>query len=536
MIDKSTRLVRPTVTLEESPLMKGRRTEFDSIAEMFMVRAQETPDLVWVYYYDQAVTYKQTNERANKVANYLKAKGVTKGDAVSVMVLNSPEVYYTMFGVQKLGAVAGGINYMLKGREIAHVLNDSKPKVAFVDSEFMKEFCDGYRMADHKPIVVEVVTGGEHGETIAQATLAEILKEYPADEALVPQSLDDPYMLLYSSGTTGMPKGILLPNRAQLGMGKTLVKMNAFYPGDISLVVLPLFHTNPLCIFTYGQLYMGVSVCVRRRFAPDDFWPAVLQYGVTVCMMVPTMYSYVYNAVDPDTIDRSRLKLRYAFAGAAPFPVELVRNFKEKFNVTVIDGYGLTEATGMSLQTFNMPENWSSIGHPVPDQEVEIMDDDNNILPYGEKGEICIRGYANMIGYLNQPEATAEALRDGWLHTGDMGWMDELGYVYISGRKKEMINRGGENIYPREIEIPLENHPKVLEVAVIGSPDPSLGERVRACIALREPGSMTAEEVKEFLKDKIARYKIPEFVDFMPELPKNQTGKILKKDLKEMYK
>ncbi len=163
------------------------------------------------------------------------------------------------------------------------------------------------------------------------------------------------------------------------------------------------------------------------------------------------------------------------------------------------------------------------------------MDNNNNILPYGEKGEICIKGDAVMIEYLNKPEATAETIKDGWMHTGDMGYMDETGFIYISGRKKEMINRGGENIYPREIEIPLEKHPKIMEVAVVGAPDPALGERVAVGIVLKEPGSMTAEEVRDFLSDKIAKYKIPELVKFMAELPKNPTGKILKQDMKKMF-
>ncbi|NLV16112.1 MAG: acyl--CoA ligase [Syntrophomonadaceae bacterium] len=535
MIDKSKRLVRPTQTLEQAVPLKNRQIYFDSIAEMFKVRAQESPDSIFVYYYDQVITYAQTNERSNRVANFLKSEGVKKGDFISVMVMNSPECYYTMFGAQKLGAVAGAINYMLKGPEIAYVLDDCKPKVAFVSSEFMSEFARGWELAEHKPLVVEVVTGVDHGTQVASFELTDILESYPNDEALVPQSPDDPFMLLYSSGTTGHPKGILLSNRNQLANCQLSAKMKVLEAGDIMMVILPMFHTNPLCVFTYPLAYQGLTVCIRKTFSPDDFWPALMQYGVTVVMAVPAMYAYVYSTIDPDTIDLSKLKLRYAFAGAAPFPVELVQAFQEKFGVTVIDGYGLTEAAGLSTQSFNLPANWRSIGAAVPDQEVEIMDENNNILPYGEKGEICIKSDVVMLGYLNQPEATAEAIKDGWLHTGDMGYMDEQGYVYIAGRKKEMINRGGENIYPREIEIPLEGHPQIAEAVVIGIADPSLGERVKACIILKEPGTLTAEEVKTYLSDKIAKYKIPEFVEFMNDFPRNSTGKVLKLELKKMY-
>jgi long-chain acyl-CoA synthetase len=440
-----------------------------------------------------------------------------------------------MFGAQKLGAVAGAINYMLRGPEIAYVLEDSKPKVAFVGSEYMEEFSKGWQLSRHKPIVVEVVTGIEHDSRIAERNLKSILDEYSSEECLVAQSLDDPFMLLYSSGTTGMPKGILLSNKNEFSVCRDLVKLGAYKPKDVMMIILPMFHTNPLCCFTYPIIYQGLTACIRKTFSPSDFWPSIIRYGVNILMAVPAMYAYVFNIADPEVIDYDKLKLRYAFAGSAPIPVDLVRGFKEKFGVGIIDGYGLTEATGASALSFNVPENWTSVGIPLEEQEIEIMDDVNTILPYGQRGEICIKGEAVMTGYLNKPEATAETIVDGWLHTGDMGHMDENGYLYISGRKKEMINRGGENIYPREIEIPLEKHPKIAEVSVIGAADPALGERVRACIVLAEGAEMTKDEVKEYLKDKIAKYKIPEHVEFMKEFPRNPTGKILKQELKKMF-
>ena len=535
MIDKSTRTNRPIYPLEEVETLKGLRLHFDSMAELITVRSQEIPDRIHVLYYDEVITYAQTNERSNRVGNYLKEKGVTKGDIVSLMILNSPDVYYTMFGAQKLGAIAGGVNYMLKGPEIAYVLEDSKPKVAFVGSEFMAEFARGWELSTHKPIVVEVETGIPHDAKIAETTLKSILENYPADECLVPQSPDDPFLLLYSSGTTGMPKGILLSNKGEFSICVEMAGMNATVPGDVMMIILPMFHTNPLCVWTYPYSYQGLTLCIRKVFSPDDFWPACTRYGVSIVMGVPAMYAYIVAVADPAKIEMDKVKLRLAFSGAAPMPLDIVAAFKDKFGVRVIDGYGLTEACGVSSSGFGCEENWASIGKTYTNQEVEIMDDDNNILPYGEKGEICIKGDAVMIGYLNKPEATAETIKDGWLHTGDMGWMDETGFIYIAGRKKEMINRGGENIYPREIEVPLEKHPKIMEVAVIGAPDPSLGERVAAFIVLNEPGSMTTEEVKEYLSDKIAKYKIPEFVNFLPELPKNPTGKILKQELKKKF-
>jgi long-chain acyl-CoA synthetase len=324
---------------------------------MLTVRAREMQDAVHVLFYDEVITYAQTNERANKVAHYLREKGVVKGDIVSVMVLNSPEIYYTMFGVHKLGAIAGAINYMLKGPEIAYVLEDSKPKVAFVGSEYMEEFAKGWKRSSHKPIVVEVVTGIDHGADIATGTLKEIIDKYPTAECLVPQAPEDPFLLLYSSGTTGTPKGILLSNKNQLTICKDRASMNVNRPGDVMMIILPMFHTNPLCVYTYPLSYQGLTLCIRKTFSPADFWPSIIRYGVTIVQGVPAMYAYIYNAADPQAIEYDKLKLRFAFSGAAPMPPELIDGFKKKFNVQVIDGYGLTEACGVTTSSLGVPEN-----------------------------------------------------------------------------------------------------------------------------------------------------------------------------------
>ena len=372
----------------------------------------------------------------------------------------------------------------------------------------------------------------EHNARIAATTMAEIQATYPADECLAPLSPDDPFMLLYSSGTTGLPRGVLTSNKAELSICKANARLGMSQPDDTYAVFMPMFHTNPIRRGTYPVIYQGTRLCIRKRFSPADSAAGDLGYGITIAPGAPAMYNYVYHSVDPDTIDRSRLKLRFAISGAAPMPPELIHGWKERFNVTVIEGYGLTEVSGLSTCNAGVTPKVGSIGVAIDGQEIEIMDDDHHIMPYGEKGEICIKSDASMICYLNNPEATAETVRDGWLHTGDMGYMDEEGYIYISGRKKEMINRGGENIYPREVELVLESHPKVNSVAVVGVPDQVLGERVKACIIPTEPGSLTAQEVKDYLQDKIARYKIPEYVEFMTEFPMNATGKITKTALK----
>ena len=529
------KVVIEPVPLDQLAFLKGKRTDFESVAEMIVARASEIPDKPYVLFYDDVITYAETNERANKVANYLKAKGIKKGDVVSLLVMNSPEVYYIMFGIQKLGAIAGSINFMLKGPEIAYLLDDSKPRIVFVGSDFIQEFARGYEQASHKPAVVEVVTGVEHNVDLNQEKLSDILADYPSDEALVEQKGSDPFLLLYSSGTTGRPKGILLSNKGQLSVCRAMAGIGLVEEGDVMLLLLPMFHTNPICVWTYPIAYCGQTLCIRKAFSPTDFWPSITDYGITILMGVPAMYNYVFYAIDASTIDRAKLKLRFAFCGAAPLSVELIKGFKDKFNVDIIEGYGLTEGTGVS--TVNPPlgkRKPGSIGVALPEQEVKIMDDDNNEMPIGEKGEICIKGDAVMLGYLNQPDATKETIKDGWLHTGDMAYMDEEGFIYIVDRKKDMINRGGENIYPREVEIALESNPKVRDVAVIGTPDEALGERVKAFIIPTEPGALTEEEVKEYLKDKLAKYKIPEVIEFVEDLPRTMTGKIMKKELRRM--
>jgi len=370
-----TRAIEPAA-LEKLAILNGLRTSFSSMAEMIAVRAQEIPDRVHVLHYERAFTYAQTNSKANRVAHFLKDQGVRKGDIVSVMILNAPEIYDAMFGAQKIGAVAGLINFALKGPEIAYVLDHSRPKVVFVGSDFMPDFATGYAGAAHKPVVVEVKTAAEHTEQPAQITLEEILTRYPDDEALVELSPDDPFLMLYSSGTTGRPKGIMITHRNQLSICRDMARLGIFQGHDTMLVLLPMFHTNPICVWSFPIVFCGQTICIRKAFSPADFWPAIVDNGITVVMGVPAMYNYVFYSIDPAIVDRSRLKLRWAFCGAAPLSVDLIRGFKERFEVDIIEGYGLTEGTGIS--TVNPPggvRKIGSVGIALPEQRIAILDE-----------------------------------------------------------------------------------------------------------------------------------------------------------------
>lgn len=519
----------PIIELEEQPHLKGRCLEFESVAQMMTIRSNESPDAPHVYYYNEKLTYKDTNERANKVAHFLREKGVKKGDVVAIMILNSPEIYYAMWGAQKLGAIAMVMNYCLKSQEIRYVLNDAKPKVAFIGSDYMAEFAKGFDQTEIVPYTVEVVTKIMHESSVAKMRMADILENYPTDECLVKQNIDDPFILLYTSGTTGNPKGVLLSNRAQLSQCRNFNRQGYIRSGDVMMIMLPMFHCSPLCIYTYPISYAGQALCIRTKFSPSDFWPAVIQYGITIVMGVPTMFDYILNRVDPADVDLSKVKIRYAFAGGAHLSTETRHEFKKKFNIDFLVGYGLTEGCGGN--TTEPPLGHSkegSCGMTHPEEEIEILDDEGNILPNHVDGEVCIKGDCVMMGYLNNDEKSAEIMRGGFLHTGDVGHFDDGGYLYIIDRKGDMIIRGGENVYPRQIEAVLEKHPSVAEVAVVGVPDKCLGQRIKAYIVPKITGSMTAEATRLWLLERMAKYKVPEFYEFVDRIPRTSSGKIRK--------
>jgi long-chain acyl-CoA synthetase len=523
----------PGIPLEQQPYLNGRQLEFESIAQMLTVRSNETPNAPHVYYYEQTLTYEDTNDRANKVANYLKKKGVKKGDVIAVMMSNSPEFYYAMWGTHKLGAIAMAVPHMLRGPEIAYILDDAKPKVAFVGSDCLPEFFKGVNEANSKPAVVEVVLGEKVDPQIAQETLDDILNKYPAEECLVKQNVDDIFLLLYSSGTTGRHKGILLSNKAALSLCRDQNRSGIVTGNDVMLLILPLFHCCPLCVFTYPMSYAGQALCIRH-FSVRDFWPTVIQYGVTIIMAVPTMLDYILNRIDPKDVDLSKVKIRYANTGAGPLSLETRRRLKEQYNIDLLVGYGLSEGCGgSSVEPPLGRYKEGSCGLPYQEQHIEIIDEQGNILPNNQIGEICIKGDNVMSGYLNKPEEYAKTMAGGFLHTGDVGYFDDEGYLFVTDRKRDMIIRGGENIYPREIEHVLESNRLIAEVAVIGVADKLLGERLKAFIVPKVKGTITAESTKVWLAERIADFKIPDYYEFVSSLPRTATGKIQKNELRK---
>jgi long-chain acyl-CoA synthetase len=348
--------------------------------------------------------------------------------------------------------------------------------------------------------------------------------------------LDATAVLLYTSGTTGKPKGVMLTHKNFLGEFEWVEEAFPLYPEDIIVGVLPLYHVYAMADVLVPAIYFGCSVSLIPQYSPTELLRNVSEVKATVLIAIPSMYIHLLQ------ISKSRKtsipkSLRSCVSGGAPLPMKVIKDFEEVFQTKINEGYGLTETTSaVGLNASGEGFRAGSIGIPYPSVKMKIFDDDDNELPPGETGEIVIKGDMVSKGYYNNPEETAEAMRNGWFHTGDMGYRDEEGYIFITDRKKDIIIRGGFNISPREIEEILFTHPKVRDAAVLGVTDKSMRETVKAFVILEEGESAEQKEIIDFCKEHLSPYKVPKFVEFRESLPKSATGKVLKKELKDGYK
>jgi long-chain acyl-CoA synthetase len=411
------------------------------------------------------------------------------------------------------------MNVLLKGREVAFYLGDSGASFLFAWHDFAEAAEAGASEAGAETILVKP---GEFEQLV--------MEHEPADE-VAGSSAEDTAVILYTSGTTGQPKGAELTH-ANLRKNCTVTQttLGEFNHEDVLLGALPLFHTFGQTCTMNSAVAVGACVTMLPRFDPEKALEIIERDKVTVFQGVPTMYNAMLHADAADTVDASCLRL--CMSGGAAIPVELIRGFEEKFGCAILEGYGLSETSPVA--SFNHPDRErkpGSIGTPIEGVEMQVWDDDGNEVPQGEVGEIVIRGHNVMKGYWERPEATEESIDDGWFRTGDMAKMDEDGYFFIVDRKKDLIIRGGYNVYPREIEEVLYEHPAIQEAAVVGVPDESLGEEVGAAVVLKKGESLDADEIKRFVKEQVAAYKYPRKIWFEDELPKGPTGKILKREI-----
>lgn len=500
--------------------------EDQTLRELLAHQAEHYVDKTFLYWKEDEVSYADFNARVNQVANMLQSAGVAHGEKVALLLPNCPEFLYTFFACTKLGAIAVPINPKLKGDEIQYILENSESAALIATNEFVLMLATCAIQCPELRVTWYV------GEGDGSPNFAECWQQ-PTSTPEANVTRDDILSIIYTSGTTGRPKGVLLSHSNYVYDAEAYAQACQVTEGDRQMCILPLFHVNAQVASVLAALLRGGSLILMEGFSPREFLPALARYHATSFSGVPTVYSILNNLPDADQYDLS--SLRVCICGAAPMPVEVFNEFERKYKAFILEGYGLSEGTCVS--TLNpldgRPRKIGSIGLPLASQEVRIFDDNDQQLPIGQVGEIVVRGPNVMQGYFHNEEATQDTLKNGWLHTGDLGSIDEDGYFYIVGRKKEMIIRGGENIYPKEIEEVLYRHPAVQEAAVVGLPHPIWGEEVAAFLVLRENLSFPPEEVIAYCKVHLADYKCPRVVHYMKDFAKTATGKIQKNKIVE---
>ena len=450
-------------------------------------------------------------DRVIAVAAVFAAAGLGRGDVLAIMLPNRVELVTSMFAAWRLGAAVTPVNPALTAQEAGYQIDDAGATLVVADSTGAAMLRDG----GHRIIGLEQVT--------APARPSEPPALVTAPNALA--------LLIYTSGTTGLPKGVMLDHANISATAELITGWFEMTPQTRSLLVLPLFHVNGIMVSVVSPLLAGGSSFIAERFQAATFWTTVEKARPTFFSAVPTIYALLVSrpGAAPDTSS-----LRFVICGAAPMPRQLIGEFEERFGVPVVEGYGLSECTVVcTLNPLHGVRKAGSVGIPVPGVEVGVVDAADTLLPAGQAGEVVVRGPNVMRGYLRRPDETAQVLRGGWLHTGDVGRFDDDGYLTLVDRVKDLIIRGGENVYPKEIEEVLYAHPAVLEAAVVGQPDPVFGEQPVAFVALRPGFGLEPDELIEHCRPSLARYKVPRAVYIERALPKNALGKIAKPVLRE---
>ena len=501
-------------------------SEPQSIPELLKQRVTATPDKLFLFSEadKRQFTYKQFEAAVMRTARMLAAKGVGYGDVVSLLMPNSVEYVIAYFACWQMGALAGPINSLLKSQEIAYVISNSEARALLVNSEFLPLI---ETIRDEVPTLQAIVTFDNE----ADATREEIAGADPAAEI----DPDHEAIIIYTSGTTGKPKGCLLTHGNVIANARQISGWLGFNETDRLLTIMPLFHMNAVSVTTMSALYAGASTVVSQKFSASRFWQIISDYQITSFGSVATMLSMLLSTY-PDGVPEGLKtdQLRFAMCGSAPVPAEVLRRFEEKFNCLVVEGYGLSESTCRS--TFNPPDQRrrpGSCGVPIGN-EMRVVDEEDREVPDGDLGEIVLRGENILKGYYKNDNANATAFRNGWFHTGDIGYRDADGFYYIVDRKSDMIIRGGENIYPREIDEVLYQHPAIAAAAAVGVKDELYGEEVAAVVVLKPDANTTAQEVIDYCKARLADFKCPKTVHFVEDIPKGPTGKLLKRELAKM--
>jgi fatty-acyl-CoA synthase len=524
--------MHPTSTAAPQAAAKTARSAHAiGLAEWFMRRARRAPKRPALTFEGSTWSYGEMQQRIERLSAVLAAGGVQPGDRVAYLGLNDPQVMVTMFATARLGAIFVPLNFRLSGAELAYCINDSGAHTLVVGEEHIA-IIDGVRDQLHCRRFIHRGAGAPGWEA-ADALMAAV--DPGALPPPVPSVADDVALIMYTSGTTGRPKGAMLTHGnfffdcINEGHGFDMAAT------DVTLNFAPMFHVSGMLCTTLVTLMVGGHLILQRNFEPKAVMDAIVQYRVTVTFGVPAMLLFISQHPDFEKADMSTL--RGISVGGAPMPEPLLRVYLNR-GIQAQQGYGLTETSAMvtALDIDRAFDKIGSCGTPPLLTEIKIIDLNGELVTQaGTPGEICVRGANVTVGYWNKPEATAAAFTaDGWFRTGDVGYVDDEGFLYICDRLKDMVITGGENVYPAEVESVLYDHPAIAEVAVIGAPDAQWGERVVAVVALKPGQRITLDELREFAQDRLARYKLPRELRLVDALPRNPTGKVLKGTLRDM--
>jgi long-chain acyl-CoA synthetase len=516
-----------------------------TLASVLEHRAHLTPDRPAVTYRGTHCTYGQLNAQASQIAAGLAGLGIAPGDHIALTCPNVPWFLLAYFGILKAGAVVVPLNVMLKPREIAYHLKDSEAKVMFAFegtpelplAQMARAACD---QADCKTLIVMTADPSAPSPVLPSLSIAQLMHGQSSHLETRRRRPHDTAVILYTSGTTGHPKGAELTHENMLL--NAVATFDMLQPAtrgglsqDTALITLPLFHSTAQTCQMNSGLYGGLRLVLMPRFEPAEVLETMQRETVSFWIGVPTMYWALLEHVAATGFDTSTVAdhLRVCVSGGAPMPVDVLRRFESTFGVRILEGYGLSETSPVvCFNQIERPSKPGTVGLPIFGVDVRCVDDEGRPVPTGQRGEVVVRGPNVMKGYYNRPDATLDVMRNGWFHTGDIGTLDEDGYLSIVDRKKDMILRGGYNVYPRELEEVIMTHPAVSLVAVVGVPDERLGEEVKAFV-VRKPGATVSEpDLLEWFREQFAAYKYPRSVEFRDSLPVGATGKILKRELR----